>query len=373
VLHVNHESRQEALRFYRRVDFTTVRANQVMQPGYVSCGSIWTYYNPNADIVLFAEKTCMNTIVRFLEDQRTNMIPIVRIAILTSGMTLNCHGWRGNDPIECAQKLTIAGGCSPMQALHGIDPAVAQNSLVLGVRGLEDVYWVVPSELLPLRAGDIDESVGFRNAVGDGLMNGQKCFKELIAADIAIVEGGSPLPKCGSFDYWSGPNKPSFHFVSFSPHPAPGKVFDSLPILTATIPKLKFKSWERVKKIAQQTGCHIKVCVEHYIEQQRREVGFYGTPEQVPKAKEAVKNFLICSHFNNQSSASWVKLIYLECKSELGTSSTTLPRNCLRFHVVHLSRLPCDSRSRIYDSCTSSHEVLINGLIGFTSLYAVAY
>ncbi len=72
--------------------------------------------------------------------------------------------------------------------------------MVLGVRGLEDVYWVVPSELLPLIAGDIDESVGFRNAVGDGLMNGQQYFKELIAADVALAESGSPLPKCGSFN-----------------------------------------------------------------------------------------------------------------------------------------------------------------------------
>jgi hypothetical protein len=113
-------------------------------------------------------------------------------------------------------------------------------------------------------------------------MNGQKYFKELVAADIDLVEGGSPLQRCGNYDCCSGPNK-------LSPHPAPGKVSDSLPILTASIPKLNFRGWERVEKFAQQTGCHIKVCMEHYTEQSRREVGFYGAPDQVSRAKEVFK------------------------------------------------------------------------------------
>ncbi|EKD19742.1 hypothetical protein MBM_01694 [Drepanopeziza brunnea f. sp. 'multigermtubi' MB_m1] len=290
----------EANRFWTLVNFST-------NPKFKSADSefekIMTYFNHKEDIILFAENTCMNTIVRFIKDQHDHEVNIQRLAILTSGQVTNCHTWNVDDPVHgpdqetCAMGEAIAGGCSVMQALHGRHEEVAWNELAPGVKGLKEVFFVVPTHLLPRSmAGKIDESMGFIPARGDGMTPGQVRVKKSIEKEVELVNAGSVLPNCSLEDEmnnWEGGNKPDFQFVSLVPKAAEGKKFDTMMISVKDLPKLNGNCWAFMERVERSTKCHLKIPEQEFGGQEMREIGFYGTEAAIEKAYEMIIERLV--------------------------------------------------------------------------------
>ncbi|KAI9054732.1 hypothetical protein LZ554_001883 [Drepanopeziza brunnea f. sp. 'monogermtubi'] len=303
IMNVCVESRAEAKRFWTLVNLTTNPKFNSADSEFDVGEKIMSYFNHKEDIILFAENTCMNTIVRFIKDQHDHEVNIQRLAILTSGQVTNCHTWNDDDPVRgpyretCAMGEAMAGGCSVMQALHGRHKEVAWNELAPGVKGLKEVFFVVSTHLLPRSmAGKIDESMGFIPARGDGMTSGQVRVKKSIEKEVELVNAGSVLPNCSLKDEmnnWEEGNKPDFQFVSLVPKAAGGKKFDTMMISVKDIPKLNGNYWAFMEKVERLTKCHLKIPEQDFGGQEMREIGFYGTEAAIEKAYEMITERLV--------------------------------------------------------------------------------
>jgi len=297
---VCRESRTEAERFYTLVDFTTTLQNA--HTNFEKRGPIMTYYNPEWDIILFGEYSCMWSIIRVIQDQRHANVDIRRIAIVSSGQLLRCHDWNHDDPIHGPDQMevdygyAIAGGCTIMQALHGIHKDVAWTERASGVKGLKEVFFVVPTHLIPGIAGKVGESIGFRPARGSGLTSGQVRVKKVLQDEVDLVEAGGILPYCSFDDSMnnSGDNKPDFKFVTFTPKSfIDGMIFDSMIIASDDLPKLNGQDWKSIKNVDRNSGCHVKIPKRDYQTQLSRGIGFYGTKSGIEKAIKLIQEQLV--------------------------------------------------------------------------------
>ncbi|KAK0102969.1 hypothetical protein ONS96_005587 [Cadophora gregata f. sp. sojae] len=315
LMDVCHESRAEAERFYLFVDFTTTIQNA--DQDFKKCGPIMTYYNPEWDIILFGEYSCIWSIVRVIQDQRRANVDIHRIAIMSSGQLLRCHDWNHDGPIygpdqtEIDYGYAIAGGCTVMQALHGIHKDVAWTEMESGVKGLKEVFFVVPTHLIPGIAGKVDESIGFRPARGSGLTSGQVKVKSNLQKEVDLIEAGGVLPYCSvddSMNNWSGYNKPEFKFVTFTPKSRiGGKIFDSMIVSSDGLPRINGRDWKFIKDVERKSGCHMEIPKRDYPTQPSREIGLYGTRAAIDKAIK-----LIQGELERLSGTNWTKPTYVK-------------------------------------------------------------
>lgn len=312
---VCRESRTEAERFYTLVDFTTTLQNA--HTNFEKRGPIMTYYNPEWDIILFGEYSCMWSIIRVIQDQRHANVDIRRIAIVSSGQLLRCHDWNHDDPIHGPDQMevdygyAIAGGCTIMQALHGIHKDVAWTERASGVKGLKEVFFVVPTHLIPGIAGKVGESIGFRPARGSGLTSGQVRVKKVLQDEVDLVEAGGILPYCSFDDSMnnSGDNKPDFKFVTFTPKSfIDGMIFDSMIIASDDLPKLNGQDWKSIKNVDRNSGCHVKIPKRDYQTQLSRGIGFYGTKSGIEKAIKLIQEQLKLKAGNNWTKPKYFKI-----------------------------------------------------------------
>ncbi|PVH86064.1 hypothetical protein DL98DRAFT_567922 [Cadophora sp. DSE1049] len=203
---------------------------------------------------------------------RTSVVPMwtfTALAIVSIGQLLKCHDWNHDDPTHGPDKMevdygyAIASGCTVMQALHGIHKEVAWTERASGVKGLKEVFFVVPTHLIPGIAGKVDESIGFRPARGCGLTSGQVKVKNNLQDEVDLIEAGGVLPYCSvddSMNNWSRENKPEFKFVTFTPKShIHGKVFDLMIVSTEDLPKLNGHDWKFIKNVERKSGCHLKI------------------------------------------------------------------------------------------------------------------
>ncbi|KUJ10346.1 uncharacterized protein LY89DRAFT_787400 [Mollisia scopiformis] len=347
VMQVNHEAREEAKKYYQSTVFTTKRIKDEALGCYPTRKTFETWYNPLADVLVFNSHSCMNTLIRFFQTMRLRSVSISRVAILASGKVINCHDpntIHADDPYEDDLGYDIRGGCTVMQALHGIHRSVARTDRVSGVKGLKEVFFIIPTYLMVNEPGSLDASIWFRPACSDGMAPGQiVCMKDL-ERDIKFVRHGMPLRLCGPLDNWTrakrsvrkdpkdekesdgshtaheqagikpaegeestvgnhlvqnpevqyhnaDPNQnqpPTFHFVSLSPAAKPGLAFGAISVRNADMPKLNCYDWAFMRKIEELAKVHVKVPEEDYKTQVMREIGFYGKPEGVAKAQQMV-------------------------------------------------------------------------------------
>jgi hypothetical protein len=210
LMHANREAREEAKRFYQQAIFTTRPFGSNAHPDYPCSEAFPTWYNPLVDVILFADNTCMNTIVQFLNHARHRQTPINQVAILLSGKVLsNCHSWNEDDPIHGPDEITIdygyaiGGGCTVMQALHGIHKSMARTTMSSGIQGLKEVFFIVPTYLTPITPGTVDDSIWFRPASGNGTTSGQVNLRHRMEREVQLVRNGNSLPQCGNLDNWT--------------------------------------------------------------------------------------------------------------------------------------------------------------------------
>lgn len=250
----------------------------------------YIYYNPNCDIIYFGEDSCISTLLFTFARVPRESIP--RVAI-----TLSCRAKCTCDYDEPTYGANT--DIRTMQALHGLFPPIIRESNMdrwPGCLGLEEVYWVVPSNLWRRDQGTIDADVGMRHATTNGLTNGQRSYKKSLLWDIQYVENGEW--KSGEVNMWED-KKPKFRFVSLAPHPKYDGVtttlYDGVGCSTPFIKVLAKKDFEFVKNVEQTTGCEIIITSHTYPMDGPREIGFMGTKESMTEAKKLVLEKLAIS------------------------------------------------------------------------------
>lgn len=285
--HICRESSMEALKIWQPYSLSSAAAHAPP-----------IFFNPRADIIYFGEGNCMATIVHFLDYQYYLGKDLPRLAILCSGQLFNCCDYnlddpfQGVDPMDIDYGYAMAGGCTPMQALHGIDRLISLSGLSTGCRGLREVNWIVPSKLMAFKAGEMRAGIGLRPAVGNGLTTGQEKWKIIIEEDIERVNSGEGLRGVGD-NKWVGDDKPEFKWMSFAPIPGPGKQYDAMKLCGKGESKLKYRLGDITAKIKDLTGCEITVMWKEYRMQKEIELGLYGTETGINSAKEQIVAMLV--------------------------------------------------------------------------------
>lgn len=281
MFHVSREARDEAMAHYKVRTFDTKTPNHTER---------YIYYNPNCDIIYFGEDSCISTLLfTFAKVPRE---PIPRVAI-TRSCRAKCT-CDDDDPTYGADT-----DIRTMQALHGLFPPFIREKDMdrwPGCPGLEEVYWVVPSNLWRRAQGTIDADVGIRHATTNGLTNGQRSYKKSVLWDMRYVERGQW--SSGEVNMWED-KKPKFRFVSLAPHPkyhgVTTTLYDGLGCSTPFIKVLAKKDFEFVKHVERTTGCEIIITPQTYPKEDPREIGFIGTKESIAEAKKLVLEKLAIS------------------------------------------------------------------------------
>jgi len=142
--------------------------------------------------------------------------------------------------------------------------------------------------------GEFNHNVGMRPAVGNGITNGQKVWKNYIEDDIERVQSGLGLQQVGE-NKWVGDDMSNFRWMSLAPIPEAGKQYDSIWIKTKDVGKLKYKNWAIVRDTERESKCIIQVCEKDNVSSKEVEIGFYGTEQGIELAKEKIEKETVSS------------------------------------------------------------------------------
>ncbi|KAI9646649.1 hypothetical protein NHQ30_004646 [Ciborinia camelliae] len=248
------------------------------------------YFNPSIDIIYFGRRTCFAIMCFFVDSLVRAKKYISRVAIsscydnkliCTSSESLSeCSYARGRFDLP----INAPNSAIYLHPLHGmqIDKLPALRA---GWPGLEEVLCVVlnnyETRVNPER---VDENITFRpptfSTPWDLVENWD--FYD----DIQEVKNGEMT----SFTNWEGCMQPTFSFVSLSPRPKYGKVYDSLTLAVDT--DLSWKDYIKDIEKLSSSHCRLKVRPKmrgsNFAEPIKYvDVEFYGTKEGVFIAKKA--------------------------------------------------------------------------------------
>ena len=258
-----------------------------------------TWINPYLDTIYFGEWNSLKSIVCFLGTASFREGQFIeRVAVICSGSIRRAlYNWEPQDPANgldeyaCFLSIEMAQGCTPMQALHGIDQEISYSSYSVGSRGLKKIFWVIPTKLFQPPAGTLPQYTTMREPRTDGLTSGQIRLKSEIDANIALVNIDQGIDRVGT-NKWVGKDKPEFQFVSLCPPVEAGKVYDSAVICGKEHDKLTWNDSAIVKSIERETKCKVTLCEKEWQGQKNIEVGFYGTEKEVEAGIELMKEKL---------------------------------------------------------------------------------
>lgn len=236
----------------------------------------------------------MTTMKNFLRDQEVRGIPIENVAIAVSEKVMDCHAWQWIHPTDgplfspynrlCC---VLGNGQTLNRAFRNEKYEMPVFDLALGTHTLQNVFLVVPSSLPNLKRGDIDESIGYRAACTDGLTQAQINLKKHLQADLQLVASHGKRLQEGEILGLANDNLPrGFKFISLSPTPALCKKLDAMKVENYELRKLKIDNF--LQMLEMGLGVHIKVPKEMHEGQKMQEIGFYGEPEAVAHAMQAV-------------------------------------------------------------------------------------
>ncbi|KAF4635732.1 hypothetical protein G7Y89_g2362 [Cudoniella acicularis] len=145
-----------------------------------------------------------------------------------------------------------------------------------GCESLQEVFWMVPSNLWRPEQGKINESTGLCSATTNGLTKG------------LYIKGENR---------WAGDNMPTFKFVSLAPLGGKnGKFYDTLGVNSAGANYLcKYMNGKLIRDIEFMTKCKIEVTEQTCPGEDPGEIGFVGSEQDIKKAKQAVIDKIITS------------------------------------------------------------------------------
>lgn len=150
--------------------------------------------------------------------------------------------------------------------------------------GVEEVFWVVASNLWLYEQGTITSKVGMRNATTNGFTPGQRRNKKNILSDMSLIANGGWLQ---GKNLW-GNKEPEIYFVSLCPPP---KYDGARTILrhgfgcnTPAIHLLEKNHSTFIKEAEGLTRCEIITVPFKINQEDMREIGFVGTDEEIKAA-----------------------------------------------------------------------------------------
>lgn len=236
----------------------------------------------------------MWNMVHFLKYVHDHDIEVRRIAVICTSSLTQCHNWHDDpghsgydDDSLCRDGRAISGGVVPMQALHGMDEDVALNNLVPGCAQLQEVFWIVKTQLMPEGGSVATATSTLRVAVNPGTTRGQQRVRETHEKEIKLIKEGEGVYRTGK-NRWTGDKAPVFSFMCLAPRADVGKVHDALDVEDLCMGRLKGKNWEYIKRVKAETGCLIRVApCEPYL-RTNTEISVYGSRDGVTMAKEMI-------------------------------------------------------------------------------------
>ncbi|TAQ91016.1 hypothetical protein B7494_g601 [Chlorociboria aeruginascens] len=263
LIEVNAEAREEGLKFYQ---LCTVCNGETKNTK--------VYFNKDVDIIYFGEQSCVSTIIFLL---RQGSLPFTRVAISCSKKMETCCEWN----------RAVFGGATPLQALHGMwRPDIIPGDFP-GCPGLKEVFWITKSRYLPLAAGEVDASIGFRAAVGDGLTTGQIRYKKRMVHHAQSIKDDEKLDGVGEENKWLGDKKPKFSFKCLAPKTYGDEVHDSIIVEYGDIFRLgKMKGF--LASLERKHSCRITIPPQVYAAEKERAIGFFGTNKAIDKVKNKI-------------------------------------------------------------------------------------
>lgn len=293
VLRVCSIARSEAQRVYEKhtVDLKHIQSD--LREKYV-------YYNFENDILLFGESATLSGIAQVLADARK----IEKVAWVIQDTYYN-----NSKPLEVLRTLHGDTG-TPVGR-----PAPERSR---GCKSLKEVFLVVKSKIWELGKGEIDWTVSWRKPTSEGRGAAEIAAKETLVHYIKNVKDGVPLwkhdPHYLRSNEWIGNKAPNFKFVSFTPlSTINGPILDGLTISQYSFERLgPFFTPARVETLNSNTGCRLIIpkynerradlrlsyafdsreLVKHF------ELGFYGSPAAIEKAKVEVRKLMVILHIS---------------------------------------------------------------------------
>ncbi len=183
-----------------------------------------------------------------------------------------------------------------MEALHCIPKEIALNHLVPGVPKLKEIFWIVPTDLMDMAAGQIPNKIGMRQPRHNGLTDGQVKFRTRICINVNSILSGQGLRRLtGEKNRWVGNNQPKFFLGSFCPYTLPGdkKVYDSILIPEKVLWKVKWNYGGYIRSVESKYRCTITIPDKKYPVQKMREIGLFGFPPDLEYVKKNIVDRVI--------------------------------------------------------------------------------
>jgi hypothetical protein len=245
------------------------------------------YFNLHADIIYFAENTCVATMIRLFIQVAGRKQTIPRVAI---EVVKRCE-------FGCEHDTLLDTHCLPvyeMQALHGFDnkgglrPEFQWN----GCPGLEEVFFVVKTNAGNIESGAVDASVGFcpASTLTNGITKDQRLEKKNLENEIGLTEYGIDIFCRSQTNSWLE-ESPQFRFVTLTPGNTrcrDDRKHSTIFIKQKGIKILAQNDWSIVKRMESRTGCHITIPKDPFPRRQPLEFVLYGTEASIEKAKQAL-------------------------------------------------------------------------------------
>lgn len=296
VMEVNKESRKEAkLVFEKRILNNYTSASN----GSSSSGTPCTWFNPELDTIYFGGNTCIRTVVDFFNQFRTMTFP--KVAFLCAPNIHKGCDWGRLVPnlnqgikYQCHVGACIHGGCTNVQALHGIPRAIALNDMVPGSPSTKEVFLVVRSRRDEYAPGEMPNTLTFRPILQDGLNEDQRDAKKYWEEQLRRVRRGLDFG-CGA-NRWNYRTIPDFKFVSLAPEVKDGKgrnlKHGGMMLDYDNMEQLVKYGKKFIPDLMRRTGVDIRPSAPYWYDDM--EFCFYnGTDEAIEKCKREIFGGLV--------------------------------------------------------------------------------
>lgn len=210
ILQACKESRDEGMGTYLMINLEQFVPNRAAEPW-----KGWIYYNPNADILYFGEKSCLTSMQKACCDSGLEIPRVATDIRMWSNRCCNVYFdlLFGRSKVECVANI-----------LHGHQGLNIPGVKWDGCKGLKEVFFVDEPSFLGWEVESVDENVGIQPGLGPGSFYTHG-FYNAKNNDLAVrklgkrIKAGPVLTTTGK-NMWRGDNRPTFHFVRLAFHPS---------------------------------------------------------------------------------------------------------------------------------------------------------
>jgi hypothetical protein len=290
IMHVNRESRTEAMRIYRKYIFSTSDDTSLFRFNR-HLGYCW--FNPHLDIIYLNTNGCIKTLDVLLRRHPE----ITKVALSYMWKMALCIGCDIDDGLGREYTLfriwrAMIGRSTTQPAYYTGSGNQIRSEPVPGAKKTGELFFVVDSQMRNTgRTFEIKPEATFRPPLQDGIWHNYRQCKQTLEAQISTARKTEGENRLDDMDT-------KVSFVSFAPPVKQSKGIDlkhsGIMVPQLDFPKLDFCK-EPFPELLSRTGCEIEVSKLVNPELRREanvdfEIGIYnGTDEGIEEVKCAIK------------------------------------------------------------------------------------